>query len=342
MWIAEVDVPNCPCGSPATITATCHDVPPCTATLNTTLMCNCCPQITTVANQGPWNSSGQQLITFVTQLTFGAGCSVTVQRNFGDGSFGAQHTFTTSPVSYQETHAYTPPANYVSQLDVVSNTTCAPSAPDQVTVSAAAPACATVFGFSACNTIRSLFQLCAGVAAILAIAWTSPVCIAASASLPAFVAGWTIAAAVFFAILYVWCRKCLCGFLVKLFGELFVIVGMVLVMFVLPANCTQPSPFAAPYVVLWAVLVALLFGAAALLNGGWYQQLKAVCPLNVCDYWQAVKDALTIAVVVALVVFFSLGTGVSLTHLGLALLVILISLILVNQQIQINQSAGKC
>src|SRR5947199_9746671 len=45
-WTASLQS-KCSCGAPVTITATCNDTPPCTATHGTTLICNCCPQIST-------------------------------------------------------------------------------------------------------------------------------------------------------------------------------------------------------------------------------------------------------------------------------------------------------
>ncbi len=342
IWMAEVGS-KCPCGTPVTITATCQDPVPCTATINTVMNCNCCPQaVSAVVNQGLWNSSGQQLVTFMTTLTFPAGCFVAVQRNFGDGYFGVQQTFTSSPASYQETHAYYP-GGYTSNLNVLSNASCGAAA-EQVTVSASAPPCATKpFLASLCRGFQVLFLLFGAIAGVLFIASASPICNPPpNFPLLAIATGWAIAAAVFLVLLYLLCRKCVCGFFVKLIGQLFVIVGAVLLMFVLPVNCTQPFPFPAPFVALGAAVVALLFGAAALLWGGWYQPLKAVCPLTICDYWQAIKDALILAVFAALIVYFSLIIGVTVTHLGFALLAISVLLILTNQQIQINQNAAKC
>jgi hypothetical protein len=306
------------------------------------LLCSCCPTVnSTTVSQGVWNSSGQLLVTFVTNLTIPAGCSVTVQRFYGDGAVGAVHTFTSSPPPYQETHAYNPQASYSSQLVVLSNQACT-LPPIQITVSSAPP-CATIpFWATACRTLQILFLLSAAVAGVLAIATTSLVCVGINNALPAITGGFTIAAMFFFFILSAVCRGCICAFFWKLIGQMLFIIGMVALMFVLPANCTQPLPFPTPNLALGAAMLLIAVGGAAVLYVIWYQNYKPQCPLTICDYWQVIKEALLTAVFVALTVFFILGTGVTLTHLGFDLLVIILLVFFTNQQIQANQNAGKC
>jgi hypothetical protein len=335
MWIAEVDVPNCPCGSPATITATCHDLPPCTATLNTALMCNCCPQITTVANQGPWTSSGQSLITFVTTLTFPAGCSVTVQRDFGDGNMGTPQTFTSSPATYQETHPYNPTHIYTSNLNVLSNAFCGASS-GQITVLSAPPCATQPWLGILCRLFQSLFVLFGAVAGAIFFASISPACLAAN-PLP-IATGSAVTAVLILAFLQLFCRKCVCQFLSKLIGQMFVAIGMVLVMFVIPPNCFGP-----PIVALGAAVLSVFFGAALVLNGAWYQPNITVCPLTICNYWRAVTEGLIAAFIAAIIVFISLGSAVPVwPNLFVALAAIAIFMILSNLQEQLNQSAGNC
>jgi hypothetical protein len=302
-----------------------------------------------VANPGVWTSTGQQQITYVTTLTFPAGCSVTVQRDFGDTSFGATHTFTASPVTYTETHAYNS-GSYASHLNILSNPFCGPSSTAVATSPGGAPPCATIsLWASACKLLQVLFLLSAAVAAVLFIASASSVCSAVNPALAPIAVGLAISAGIFLLLLYLFCRKCVCGFLVKLFGQLFVIVGAVLLMFVLPTilpaliNCAQPFPFPGPFAALWAAMIAMLIGAAGLLSGGWYLQYKAICPLNICDYWQAIKNALILAVLVVIIVLVALMGAVPLVpHALFAVAVILILLVLVSLQIIINQNAGNC
>jgi hypothetical protein len=312
------------------------------------MLCNCCPQVNTVANQGLWNSTGQNLVTFVTTLTFPAGCSVTVQRDFGDTNLGTQHTFTTSPATYQETHAYNAPAAYTSSLKILSNASCGSSA-GQITVSSAPPCATHPFLATLCRTLQILFLMSAAVASVLFTVSLSPVCSAVNPALTSIATGLAITAGASLFVLFLLCRKCVCGFFQKLFGQLFVIVGAVLLMFVLPTfppaliNCAQPIPFVAPYAALGAVVVAMLIGASALLGGGWYQQYKAVCPLNICDYWQAIKSALILAVVAVVIVFVALTGGVPFwPHTVVAVWTIIILLVLVSLEIIINQNAGNC
>jgi hypothetical protein len=347
-WTASGDV-KCNCGDTVTIVATCNDPTPCSTTYTTQFLCNCCPTVHANANPGLWNSAGQQLVTFVTNLSFPAGCSVTVQRDFGDTSFGASHTFTTSPATYNETHAYNV-GGYTSHLNILSNPVCGPTSTTATTSPGGAPPCATnSLWASACTVLQVLFLLSAAVAAVLFIASSSPLCSAVNPLLAPIATGLAISAGVFLLLLYLFCRKCVCGFFVKLFGQLFVIVGAVLFMFVLPTilpaliNCAQPFPFLAPYAALGAAVIALLIGAAALLSGGWYVQYRTVCPLNICDYWQAVRTALILAVIAVTIVFIALAGGVPLVpHALFAVVIIFILLILVALEIIINQNAGNC
>jgi hypothetical protein len=156
--------------------------------------------------------------------------------------------------------------------------------------------------------------------------------------------GWLTTAGASLLILYLFCRKCVCGFWWKLIGQLFTNVGAILFMFVVkPLNCTQalPSPtFPTASNALGLALLFLVVGALFVLYN-WFGYFETRCPLKICDFWQAIKDALTVAILSAVLVFASMAGGVTPTHLGIALLVIIVLLILCNQEIIINQQANK-
>lgn len=336
---------KCGCGTPVTITATCNDPTPCSATYYTTLVCYCCPQITTdPPNTGLYNSSGQQLVTFVTHLTFPSGCTVTVQRDFGDGTpLGIIHTFSVSPASYTETHPYTTSFIYNSTVTVLSMPTCGPSAPAQVNVLSAPPPCATVsFVAAFCRLLQFLFLLLAGASGALFIAAISTDCTAANTALVGVATSLAVAAAVLLVILLLLCMKCICGFFLKLLGQLFIIVGAVTVMYAPPPICVQPFPYLTPFVAFSAALIILVTGASGILYGIWYNMNQNVCPLKICDYWIAFRDALIVAILSTFIVAPSVGATSNPTAVGLALLVISLLLIFTTQQISTNQSAGNC
>jgi hypothetical protein len=346
-WTAQVD-PRCICGTPVTITATCEDSPPCTATLNTVLNCGCCPQIHTSVNLGLCNSSGQQLVTFMTSLNFPAGCTVTVQRDFGDGTSGTIQTFTSlpNPNPYAETHAYNLGSGYTSTLKVLSQASCGLSSVG-VVLSPTCPLCAiNSFISAACKLGQLLFLVFGAAASILLIAATSAVCVTANGALVPTAGGYAITAGITFGLLILFCRKCICGFFLKMFAQLLIIVGAVLFMFVLPLNCMQPLPFPTPFSALGLASLVLVVGVFGVLYASWYNSppgFKDICPLTICNFWQAVKDALLFAILAAFLVYGSLAMGLLWTHLGFDLLVITLILIpSVDSQIIINQNAHKC
>jgi hypothetical protein len=342
VWSVSTDC-KCGCGTPVTITATCNDTTPCTATYYTTLVCYCCPQITTSVNNGLYNSSGQQLVTFVTQLTFPSGCTVTVQRDFGDGTpLGSIHTFTVSPASYNETHPYNTSSIYNSTVNILSMPSCGPSPGAQVNVSSPPPPCATSSFLAAfCRLLQFLFLLLAGAAGALFIAAISPVC-NANPALVGVATSLAVVAGILLLILLLLCLRCVCGFFLKLMGQLLVIVGAVTIMYAPPPICVQPVPYLTPFAAFSAALLILLIGASGILYGIWYNMNRYVCPLTICDFWIAFRDALIIAILAAFIVAPNVGAGIILSALGLALLVITLLLILANQQILTNQNAGNC
>lgn len=341
-WTATVQS-KCGCGTVATITATCHDTPPCTATFSGPLVCNCCPQITSnTVNYGAFNNSGQQSVTFVTTMTFPAGCVVTVQRDFGDGNFGTPHTFSSSPASFTDSHLYAGSAGYGASLIVLSQPSCGPTGGTTVTVLPPPPCSTSSFLAAFCNLLQFLFLLFGSAASALLLATFSPACLALNNALPGVVGGMTLTALISLALAYLLCRKCVCAFLLKRLSQLVFMTGLLLIMYIALPVCTQPVPFPTPLAAMGASLLLILIGGIALLYGSWYGQNRYVCPLTICDYWQAVKEALTIAILAAFLVFGSLAGGVILSALGLCLLVISLLLTFTNQQILINQNQGNC
>jgi hypothetical protein len=142
-------------------------------------------------------------------------------------------------------------------------------------------------------------------------------------------------------LIFFLCRKCECGFPWKLLGQLVIIVGVVMSIYVLPGSCV---PLGTPGTALWAVLVVLLMGIFGLLYGSWYLPFRAVCPLTICDFWGALQEAVTVAILSAAILVFPplLAGGMSPVNLGFTLLLIAIGLPLIHQQLQSNQHAGNC
>src|SRR6185295_12939695 len=122
-------------------------------------------------------------------------------------------------------------------------------------------------------------------------------------------------------ILYFLCRKCVCGFLLKLFGQLLTILGAI-------------SLFEG----FWFAFVLILIGISGILYGTWYNFFRAVCPLTICDFWLAVKNALAIAILAVFIITPFVGA----VWLGPSLLLIALLLIAVDLQIIGNQNAGQC
>jgi hypothetical protein len=118
-------------------------------------------------------------------------------------------------------------------------------------------------------------------------------------------------------------------------------------MFVLPVNCMQPFPFTTPFAALAFAALILVIGVAGVLYVSWYSGFKNTCPLTICDFWQAIKEAFIFAILAAFLVYSSLATGtvpgLLWTHLGFDLLVITLVLIpSANSQITINQNSHQC
>lgn len=340
-WQASVDV-KCTCGSPITITATCNDSTPCSATYTTNLICQCCPTVSTAVNNGVWNNSGQQSLTYITTVTVPPGCVVTVRRDFGDGTFGAVQTFNTTN-TYVETHPYTA-GSYTSNLIILSSP-CPASASSVATSSGGAPPCATSsFLAAVCKLLRFLFMFFGGAGGALLVASASG-CVLLNGAILSNATTLLALAGVALILIFLFCRKCECGFPWKLIGQLVTIVGGVMFMFVLPSFCMQPVPFPGPAWALGAASFVILLGIYGLLYAGWYIPFRKNCPLTICDFWGAVKEALTVALFSASILVYPplLANGMmTTTNLGFALLAITIGLMQTNQQIQSNQIAGKC
>ncbi len=336
----------CNCGfGPVTINATASCSSPvfsCAATpLVIPVLC-CCPKLSNFTVQvGLCNSSGQRLATFQADVDVPAGCTATVQIDFGDGNFSTPQVMGsgTNPIT-PVTHPYATGLVYSAYLNVLSPTPCPQAGPISVICSTSCPPCATnPLSALLCNFLlfSTLFFLAVWI--VLTIV-SSAACVLINPSLPMIAGGFIIAGAVFFLLLFFICRKCICAFFLKIAGQLLLIVGVVLLMFYLPLNCAQPLPFATPGMALGFALVLILLGA--ILLAVWYFTFNPVCPLNICDFWGAISYSMTVAIFVAITVYIPLATGVTPTHLGFCLLVVLGLLLTSNSNIIINQNAGNC
>jgi hypothetical protein len=333
-WTATVPS-KCICGSAMTITATCNDPTPCSATLTTTLTCNCCPQLSTDPICPPqYQTSGPALIKFVTNVSVPNGCNpVTVQRDFGDGTFGATHTYTSGQNAYVETHAYATGVIYTSTVNVLSPSSCTP---DVISVPVLPPPpCATSnFVAAICTFFEFLFLLNGSAALVTGFATFYPPCTLINNLLPAIAIGFAIAALFALGILTLLCRKCTCRLVVRLLGQLVLIAGVLLAMFLAPGCVTLPL-----LSMLWVTLLVLLIGWVTLFVL-WYQ--RSCCPLKICDFWRAVVQAMVVAVIAAVVVFTALAGGASAIGLAISVALAFAILTLASLQVVMNQNAGNC
>lgn len=144
-----------------------------------------------------------------------------------------------------------------------------------------------------------------------------------------------IAAVLSLSFLYLVCRKCTCNLLLKLLGQLLLIIAILLSMFIVQPACILMSSFT----MIWLTLLVLAIAIFVLYNL-WY--LQSCCPLTICDFWQAVIRAMTIAFLAAIILYTILAGGV--LPLGLLLTVAFTYAIssIASAQIVINQNASNC
>ena len=337
-WKAQVRV-QCPCGTPVTITATCNDTPPCTDTLNTTLTCTCCPKgnISYCVEYGP---SGQALVKFENYVTVQSGCApVQVQRDFGDGSpLGIIKTFSSGNNKYTEIHAYNISGNYTSTLNILSPSSCSPA---QTTVQISPPPlCSTSSLFGAICKILQFFFLLDGSVAVVLFASSFFGCLAVNQQLTMVALALGVAAVLFLLLLWFLCRKCTCKLLLKLLGQLLLVIGVLFSLFILQPNCLILSFTINPLSFMIGATIVVFLIAFFILYRLWYGQ--GCCPVTICDFWQAVGFAMTVAFLAAPLVFVILPGGVLVAGLGLALVLAYLIWNFASVQITINQGANNC
>jgi hypothetical protein len=343
-WTATIRL-GCPCGSPVTINATCKDSPPCSASYSTTLTCTCCP---TGISTGPicveYEPSGQALVKFVTMVNVQSGCfPVTVQRDFGDGTMGSPKTYTDLSTPDTEIHIYSASSVghiYTSIVNVLSPASCTASQTTTVTIDPSPPCATWPLLTAICKVFQFSFLLSGSASIVLFISLLAG-CSGNNSSLLQLATGLAISAVILLLLIWAACRKCICRFLLKLLGQLLLVIGVLLSMFIVQPACLQLAlgTFTALTWIILITVVVLLFGYFVL-HRLWYGQ--GCCPVTICDFWQAVIFAMTVAFVAALVVFVALPLGVQALGLVLALLLANSIMNFAGIQININQNAQNC
>lgn len=121
------------------------------------------------------------------------------------------------------------------------------------------------------------------------------------------------------------------------------VIGAILSMFIYQPVCMHLPPSAtqaqAQLNAVWLTILFLAFGSAFLT--AWVY--KTCCPRTICDFWQAIIYAMSVAFVGSAIVFTFLQPG-GVTAIGLAVAVALIYAIIgiATAQIVINQNNNKC
>jgi len=332
---------KCPCGTPITITAVCNDTPPCTDTFSPTLICNCCPTIKTRPICIEYRS-GKAFVKFITDVTVPNGCGpITAQRDFGDGTLGSLHTYTTGQNSTAnnlniEIHSYNTysfPYNVTSTVHQLSPPSCPPTTQVTFTIDPPPPCSVSFWVGLICNVARFLFLLYASAGVVSFVASFTG-CLTFNSALTPIALGFAAGAGFFLLILWLACRKCMCDLLLKLLGQLLMVLGVIFSMFILQTNCFSPSMTA------MILLTAALLWFGYLILRGWYGQ--ACCPVSICDFWRAIIDAMLVAFVGALLVFLILQGGVAAFGIGLALLLAYLIMAYASLQVTNNTAANNC
>ncbi len=325
----------CPCGSSVKIIVTCNDSTPCSATYNTTLFCNCCPGISATYKEGLC-SNGLRLITFKTTVTVPPQCVVSVQRDFGDGTSGVVMTYN-STQTYTETHGY--PQNnslFLSNVNVVSNLTCPPLTHTVNVVNSLCGACSSEPWLALFCMILRLGVVVAGATATALFLAGGTGC--GTVSVGAYYA---IAAAAALLFILVWCQDCICQWWTKLPGQLLTAFGASFFLFV-PPSCSSLSISGWFNPALAIAGVCLFFvGMLWLLRQAWWIGNEDICPLNECDYWDAVAEAMFCAGIATAFIVIAIPT-LGTVNLGLALGVIGLVLALAAVMTIINTLFHRC
>jgi hypothetical protein len=324
-WTASVPNVNCQCDGPVTVDVvfTCQGTPPfsCNGSATFAHLC-CCPDIQTTFDSGPCDANNKQTFSFDTVITINSSCTFSFVRNFGNGQFGAVHTFT-GPGTFAiptEHASYNAPGTYTSTIQ--------PTQPgcfhgNPVVVSASCAPCHTQSWVATlCRFLAFVFLLMTSIGAVLLL--VTPSCTSYNVALS--FTGLGLLALAFFFLLR--CYQCECAALAKLWGQLTLIIGIVMFMFVPPTfggsvNCAQPIPLVTPGVALFIAIGMLAAGLSIL--AGWYTNNKAKCPLTQCSYWCTVGittnllSCTNIAVTAIIIVYLVTG---AVNGLGLLLAIL--------------------
>lgn len=340
-WQGSV-VTGCACGTPITVTAVCSSDPTCTVTYTSNSLC-CCPSLSAVANTGLCDSNGNRLVTLVTTGTIQTGCPVSVQWDFGDGNFGPIVTLGPSSLPYAETHPYVP-GIYSASLNIISPQGCNnPIATANVQATPACPPCNTnpILAFI-CSLLQPLFIFFGGVAVgLYSMILNPPTTCLANPNISGAALASLIIALGLLVIIYFACRHCICAFLIKLLAQAFLAGGLSVIMFLIPINCANFNS-----IFIYVVIIFLIGIMGIGLLYVWYNAYRNICPLKICDFWNAVMIAALIGGVVIFTVFViivsQIPAGVNPLGLLLAVLVAIGIFNLAASQIQINTNAGNC
>jgi hypothetical protein len=309
-WTAVIPAIGCGCGQPITVDAVCSGDPTCGTSFTTNALC-CCPQVSTALVYGSC-AENKELVTFDTFVYINTPCTFTFRRNFGDGNFGIQYTLTgVGNFNLPPEPHYYAQGTYTSTFDVLTPGGCA--SPDSVTVVAQCAQCHTKKFFGVlCRILECAFLLSASVG--LALSVVTP-CGSTTATL-SFIAAAVVSLALF---LLFKCNKCVCDPLQKFSGQIALIIGIILCMFIIPLSCAALSWGLALTVALFFMVFGFLYLST------WYKQNKTTCPLLICDLWCAVgglhnTNACTNLAIVGAWIVWGV-TGATLTALGISLFV---------------------
>ncbi|HVA98501.1 MAG TPA: hypothetical protein VNG53_06370 [Bacteroidia bacterium] len=317
LWQGSVPC-ACICGANnVTITATATCTSPsftCTSVpLTLTTLC-CCPSSTTAIIYGSC-SNNAQLVTFNTIVSIPDACTFTFRRNFGDGNFGGNNTFT-GPGTFNypvEQHNYNAPNTYTSSLDVLPPPYGCGTI-ETINVSVSCAGCFSSVSLAAlCRFLEFLFLLSMTLA--LGIGYSQP-CISLGVAAVWFGIG--LLALVVYLLLQ--CNKCVCDFFLKYFGEIFIAVGFVNLMYI-PMQCNAVFGFPA------FINALIFFTLGFLILYLWYNNNKLTCPLLICDFWCAAGGTLNMTSATNIAIFATIlidifSVGALTAGLVVALLVI--------------------
>jgi len=331
---------GCACGSNITLTVSCGNDPTCTAVFNGVLTCYCCPTNIVLTHANPLcNSQNKRLVTFTVSGTVPANCLSSLQIDFGDGNLSSVNTVSGN-FSYSVTHPYTTGSSYNAILNVITPTGCPIASQNIVGPLPPCPPCNQNAILSLLCTILQpifLFELAVAIVLLVVGLYGGSTCIPIQPQLIQIAIAFFATAALAFLFLFIFCNQCVCQLLTKLIGQTFFIVGVSLIMFLVPPNCSAFPPL------LLIVLILILIAAGVyILYSTWFSNFKNFCPLKICDFWAVIANSAAIAAAVMIMVFVLLPIGISPLGLitGFSSAIGIISF--ANIQITIETNNGNC